>query len=79
MTKSNTHALGRYTLQWEDKIAVYEVTGKKNDVYVQSSTMSAGKWMIRHCFEEFVQQVIETKGGFESKPTSKGWKRIAAA
>ena len=76
------HALGRYTLEWhispvEKRLAVYEVTGKKNDVYVQASHLPAGKWMPRHYFEHWVYMTKKKLGGRESKPTSKGWKRVS--
>lgn len=78
----NTHPLGRFCLEWpispvEHRLAVYEITGKKNDVYVQASHLPAGEWMPRHTFERWHQQMIATRGARESKPTSKGWKRIA--
>ena len=77
------HALGRYCLQWrispvESRIAVYEVTGKKNDVYVQASHLPHGKWMPRHYFEHWVAMTKKKLGGIESKPASKGWKKISA-
>ena len=76
------HALGRYTLEWhispvEKRLAVYEVTGKKNDVYVQASHLPAGKSMPRHYFEHWVYMTKKKLGGRESKPVSKGWKRVS--
>ena len=83
MTKSNfgpyeSHNKGRYVLEWqvspvETRMAVYEVTGKRNDVYVQCSTLGKGKWMRRHFFEHFVSQIKQNLGGRESKPASKNW------
>ena len=83
-TKSTTHPLGRFTLEWpispvERRLAVYEVTGKRNDVYVQASHLPAGKWMPRHYFEHWVESTINQLGGRESKPFSKGWKRVSGA
>ena len=85
MTKSNfgpyePHAKGRYVLEWhvspvEKRMAVYEVTGKRNDVYVECTTIGKGKWMTRHFFEHFVCQIKQNLGGRETKPTSKGWQR----
>ena len=76
------HDLGRYCLEWhispvERRLAVYEVTGKKNDVYVQASHLPHGKWMPRHYFEHWVYMTKKKLGGRESKPTSKGWKRVS--
>ena len=89
MTESNfgpykSHPLGRFCLEWhispvEKRLAVYEVTGKRNDVYVEISTLGTGKWMPRHYFEHFVEQIITNLGGRECKPSSKGWKRVSAA
>jgi len=83
-TKATTHPLGRFTLEWpispvERRLAVYEVTGKRNDVYVQASHLPAGKWMPRHYFEHWVEATIKQLGGRESKPASKGWKKVSAS
>lgn len=77
------HDLGRYTLEWhispvERRLAVYEVTGKKNDVYVQASHFPCGRWLRRYQFERWVQLIKDKRGGRESKPTSKGWKKVRA-
>ena len=82
-TKATTHPLGRFTLEWrvspvESRIAVYEVTGKRNDVYFQASHLPYGRWMPRHYFELWVF-TKKKRGGIESKPVSKGWKRISGA
>ena len=81
------HPNGRYSLEWmtlqgnriKKHLAVYEVTGKKNNVYVECSLLGHGQWMPRHYFEHFVEQIIKTKGGIESKPTSRGWQKISAS
>lgn len=80
---TNTHPKGRFVLEWNSitgnrEMAVYEVTGKRNDVYIQSSTRPAGWWMPRHFFEEFVEHAIKQLGGVELKPNSRSWKRISA-
>ena len=63
----------------ETRIAVYQVTGKHNHVYVQASHLPAGKWMPRHYFEHWVESTINQLGGRESTPSSKGWIRVSGA
>ena len=69
---------GIETLVPETAMAVYQVTGKSNKVYVQLSTLGKGKWMKRTFFEHFVAQIKKNMSGVELKPTSKGWKPISA-
>ena len=78
--KFNPHPKGRFTLTFNNKgpqVAVYEVTGINNEVYVESSTLKAGKWMKREYFDSFYDQAINNFDGESSKPVSKGWKRIS--
>ena len=87
MTESNfgqikAHERGRFTLEWhispvEKRIAVYQVTGKFNDVYVQASHLPYGKWMPRHYFEHWVYMTKKKLGGRETKPVSKNWQPMA--
>ena len=58
-------------------MAVYQVTGIYNDVFVQSSETGKSQWMVRSEFEKWVSQIIHARDGVETKPTSKGWKPIS--
>lgn len=68
---------GEEQLVPEMRMATYQVTGKWNDVYVESSVTGQGEWMDRHCFELFLRENQRLLAGVESKPVSKNWKPMA--
>ena len=66
---------GKETMVPEMNLATYEVTGKANAVYVEVSTLPAGKWMERDYFDFFYSHIINNLDGECLKPLSKNWKR----
>ena len=70
-----THPKGKFIYDWQENginmMLFCQVTGKHNDVYVEDSLHTAGRFMPRHFFEHLIEVLTEHYNAVCSKPSRK--------
>ena len=70
-----THPKGKFIYTWQrdgiNRMLICQVTGKRNDVYVECTSYPAGRFMPRHYFEHTIEKLTEHYNAVCSKPSRK--------